>query len=94
MTKKVTITKTDWYYILEDEQRNYLIEPFPKKLKIITLIIVKELPRDIKEQILDKLIIGTIIDEYMYEKIGKEFEKEEIMLYCKEKIQELSLINS
>lgn len=57
--KEVIITKTDWYYMIEDEQGNYIIEPFPKKLKMITLIIVKDLPRDIKEQILDKLIIGT-----------------------------------
>ena len=31
MTKKVievTITKTNWYYMLEDNQGNYIIEPF------------------------------------------------------------------
>ena len=79
--------------MLEDNQGEYIIEPFPKKLKIITLCIIKELPREIREQILDKLIIGTIIDEYIYEKIGKEIEREEIILHCKEKIQELSLNN-
>ena len=81
---EIEIIKNNWYYILrEKDSLSYMIEPLPKRLKIITLIITKKLPIETREKILDKLTLGYIRDEYLYQKIMIEFEKEEIEFYCK-----------
>lgn len=78
----IKIKKIDNYYKLEEE-KGYKIfyEPIPNKSKILTLNIIKKLPREIKEQILHKLSIGSIKDRYVYEMINKKFES---ILYYRE----------
>ena len=82
------IIKINNYYTVETEKGSYIfLEPIPNKLKIITLIIIRKLPMEIKAQILHNLIIESIKERFIYEKIIETFEEEEINLYYKEKYE-------
>lgn len=73
---EIEIIKNNWYYILrEKDGLSYMIEHVPRRLKILTLIVTKKLPKEIRKQILEKLELGYIRDEYLYQKIMIEFEK-------------------
>ena len=71
------ILKINNYYQCIEEKGCYIFyNPIPNKLKIITLYITRNLPREIKEQILHKLIVGFIKDRRTYEIICEIFENE------------------
>ena len=85
---KIKIKKINNYWCLEEENCSYIfLKPIHNKLKIMTLTIIKELPKEIKDQILEKLIIEKIKDIYTYEKIINIYEDEENNLYYKEKYE-------